>query len=119
MTVESNYQWLFRRSPALIVLLNEEGFFVDASDSWLKRFGYGREEITNMRPQDLATKEVAKIMTAPRCVGLLLPSNVADGSTPPRGFSVHPAYFLPDGCAEAKPPLSAPTTTNPSWSSPP
>jgi PAS domain S-box-containing protein len=63
MTVESNYQWLFRRSPALIVLLNEEGFFVDASDSWLKRFGYGREEITNMRPQDLATKEVAKIIT--------------------------------------------------------
>ena len=63
MTVESNYQWLFHRSPALIVLLNEEGFFVDASDSWLKRFGYGREEITNMRPQDLATKEVAKIIT--------------------------------------------------------
>jgi len=63
MTVESNYQWLFRRSPALIVLLNEEGFFVDASDSWLKRFGYGREEITNMRPQDLATKEVAKIIS--------------------------------------------------------
>jgi len=63
VTIESNYQWLFRRSPALIVLLNEEGFFVDASDSWLKRFGYGREEITNMRPQDLATKEVAKIIT--------------------------------------------------------
>ena len=63
MAVESNYQWLFRRSPALTVLLNEEGFFVDASDSWLKRVGYGREEITNMRPQDLATKEVAKIIT--------------------------------------------------------
>ena len=63
MTVESNYQWLFRKSPALIVLLNEEGFFVDASDSWLKRFGYGREEIVNMRPQDLATREVAKVIS--------------------------------------------------------
>ena len=63
MTVESNYQWLFRKSPALIVLLNEEGFFVDASDSWLRRFGYGREEIVNMRPQDLATREVAKVIS--------------------------------------------------------
>ncbi|HVY65749.1 MAG TPA: sigma 54-interacting transcriptional regulator [Gammaproteobacteria bacterium] len=63
MSIEASYQWLFRRSPALIVLLNEEGFFVDASDSWLRRFGYGREEITNMRPQDLATKEVAKVIT--------------------------------------------------------
>src|SRR5512143_2724322 len=63
MSIEASYQWLFRRSPALIVLLNEEGFFVDASDSWLKRFGYGREEIANMRPQDLATKEVAKVIS--------------------------------------------------------
>jgi PAS domain S-box-containing protein len=56
----NTYQWLFRRSPALLAILNEEGFFVDASDAWLKRFGYGRDEIVNMRPQDLATKEVAQ-----------------------------------------------------------
>ena len=53
-------QWLFRRSPALLVSLNEDGFFVDASDAWLRRFGYAREEITNMRPQDLASPEGAK-----------------------------------------------------------
>jgi len=57
---QDEYQWLFRRSPALLVSLNEDGFFVDASDAWLRRFGYAREEITNMRPQDLASTEGAK-----------------------------------------------------------
>ena len=53
-------QWLFRRSPALLVSLNEDGFFVDASDAWLRRFGYAREEIATMRPQDLSSTEGAK-----------------------------------------------------------
>ena len=57
---QDEYQWLFRRSPALLVSLNEDGFFVDASDAWLRRFGFAREEITNMRPQDLASTEGAK-----------------------------------------------------------
>ncbi|HEX7237667.1 MAG TPA: sigma 54-interacting transcriptional regulator [Gammaproteobacteria bacterium] len=60
MSPQDEYQWLFRRSPALLVSLNEDGFFVDASDAWLRRFGYAREEITNMRPQDLASTEGAK-----------------------------------------------------------
>ena len=60
MSQQEQYQWLFRRSPALLVSLNEDGFFVDASDAWLRRFGYAREEIINMRPQDLASPEGAK-----------------------------------------------------------
>jgi PAS domain S-box-containing protein len=60
MSQQEQYQWLFRRSPALLVSLNEDGFFVDASDAWLRRLGYAREEITNMRPQDLASAEGAK-----------------------------------------------------------
>ena len=60
MSQEPRYQWLFRRNPALIVLLNQDGFFVDASDAWLTRIGYAREEIVNMRPQDLASPEIAK-----------------------------------------------------------
>jgi PAS domain S-box-containing protein len=60
MSFEDRYQWLFRKSPALTVLLNEEGFFLDASDAWLRRFGYSREEITNVRPQDLGSPESAK-----------------------------------------------------------
>jgi PAS domain S-box-containing protein len=60
MSQQDEYQWLFRRSPALLVSLNEDGFFVDASDAWLRRFGYAREEIVNMRPQDLASPDGAK-----------------------------------------------------------
>jgi PAS domain S-box-containing protein len=57
MSLEDRYQWLFRKSPALIVSLNEDGYFLDASNAWLKRFGYTREEITAIRPQDLGSSE--------------------------------------------------------------
>jgi PAS domain S-box-containing protein len=60
MSVEDRYEWLFRKSPALTVSLNEEGYFLDASDAWLLRFGYSRDEITNVRPQDLGSPESAK-----------------------------------------------------------
>ena len=38
------YRWLFRRSPALVVALDKDGFFIDVSDAWVERFGYSREE---------------------------------------------------------------------------
>jgi PAS domain S-box-containing protein len=60
MPQAEQYLWLFRRSPALLVSLNEDGFFVDASDAWLRRFGYAREEIRTMRPQDLSSPEGAR-----------------------------------------------------------
>jgi PAS domain S-box-containing protein len=60
MTLAARYQWLFRKSPALTVSLDEDGYFLDASDAWLRRFGYARDEITQMRPQDLASAESAR-----------------------------------------------------------
>jgi PAS domain S-box-containing protein len=60
MSLEDRYQWLFRKSPAMIVSLTEDGYFLDASDAWLRRFGYTREEITTVRPQDLASEQAAK-----------------------------------------------------------
>lgn len=60
MSFEDTYQWLFRKSPALIAILNEDGFFLDASDAWLRRFDYSRDEITNVRPQDLGSPESAQ-----------------------------------------------------------
>ena len=60
MSLEDRYQWLFRKCPALIVSLTEDGYFLDASDAWLRRFGYTRDEITTVRPQDLASAEAAK-----------------------------------------------------------
>jgi PAS domain S-box-containing protein len=60
MSQQEQYQWLFRRSPALLVSMDQDGFFVDASDAWLRRFGYAREEIGKLRPQDIASPESAK-----------------------------------------------------------
>ncbi len=59
MSLANRYLWLFRKSPALIVSLDEDGYFLDASDTWLSRFGYTREDIVTMRPQDLASPESA------------------------------------------------------------
>ncbi|HLF12379.1 MAG TPA: sigma 54-interacting transcriptional regulator [Gammaproteobacteria bacterium] len=64
MSLEDRYQWLFRKSPALIVSLDEDGFFLDASDAWLRRFGYTREEIREIRPQDLGSEESAQRVAA-------------------------------------------------------
>jgi PAS domain S-box-containing protein len=60
MSRPEQYQWLFRRSPALIVSMDQDGFLVDASDAWLLRFGYSREEIVHLRAQDLASPEGAR-----------------------------------------------------------
>ena len=60
MSLADRYQWLFRKSPALTVSLDEDGYFLDASDAWLRRFGYTREELRHLRPQDLGSAESAR-----------------------------------------------------------
>ena len=62
MDLTERYQWLFRKSPAMSVSLDQEGYFLDASDAWLARFGYQREEILTLRPDDMATPEQAQII---------------------------------------------------------
>ncbi|MCZ6497891.1 MAG: sigma 54-interacting transcriptional regulator [Gammaproteobacteria bacterium] len=57
MSIADRYQWLFRKSPALSVSLNQDGYFLDASDAWLTRFGYSRDELTALRPQDVSSPE--------------------------------------------------------------
>lgn len=57
MSITDRYQWLFRKSPALSVSLNQDGYFLDASDAWLTRFGYSRDELTDLRPQDVSSPE--------------------------------------------------------------
>jgi PAS domain S-box-containing protein len=59
MPLRDRYEWLFRRSPAMTVSLTEDGYFLDASDAWLKRFGYALDELRDRRPQDLASTEAA------------------------------------------------------------
>lgn len=60
MALADRYQWLFRKTPSLTVSLNEDGYFLDASDTWLNRFGYSREEIQSLRPQDLGSPQSAR-----------------------------------------------------------
>ena len=45
-------------SPVLAVALNEEGFLLDATDAWLQRFGYTREEIQSLRARELSSAAV-------------------------------------------------------------
>lgn len=59
MPLADRYRWLFRRSPALLVALDKGGYFMDASDAWVNRFGYSREELLEMRPLNLASPESA------------------------------------------------------------
>jgi len=58
--MEDRYRWLFRKSPVLSVALDEDGYFVDASDAWLERFGYTRNDVVRFRPQDLASSATAR-----------------------------------------------------------
>ena len=60
MSLADRYQWLFRKSPALSVSLDEDGYFLDASDAWLARFGYSREAIGELRPQDIGSESNAR-----------------------------------------------------------
>ena len=60
MSSDDRYRWLFRKSPALSVSLSEDGFFLDASDAWLERFGYSRDELSSLRPQDVSSPESAR-----------------------------------------------------------
>ena len=56
----TNYRQLFRMSPVLAVALDEDGFIVDASDAWLRRFGYTREEIVRLRARELASPPASR-----------------------------------------------------------
>ena len=62
MSLADRYQWLFRKSPALMVSLDADGYFLDASNAWLNRFGYTRDAIRKLRPQDLGSRESARLI---------------------------------------------------------
>jgi PAS domain S-box-containing protein len=60
MSLEDRYQWLFRKTPAMTVSLDEDGYFLDASDAFLRRFGYTLEELRQRRARDLGSEEYAR-----------------------------------------------------------
>ena len=51
---------LIRSLPVMLALLDGEGRFLDATDEWERRLGYSRDELRNMRPEELATAASAQ-----------------------------------------------------------
>ena len=58
--METEYRPLFRMSPVLSVVLDHEGFLLDASDEWLQRFGYTRDEIHRLRARELSSPAASR-----------------------------------------------------------
>ena len=56
--METDYQTFFRMSPVLAMALDEEGFLLDATDAWLQRFGYTRDEIYRLHARELSSPAV-------------------------------------------------------------
>ncbi|MEC9375536.1 MAG: sigma 54-interacting transcriptional regulator [Pseudomonadota bacterium] len=57
MRNQFDYSQLFFELPALAILLDARGRFIDVSDKWSRRTGYSREELLGKRPEDIATSE--------------------------------------------------------------
>jgi len=62
MADDSAYRWFFRQSPAYLGSIDRKGRFVDASDTWLKRLGYQREEFVGREPQEMMTTDSARLV---------------------------------------------------------
>jgi PAS domain S-box-containing protein len=59
MITQDDYQWLFRKSPAMATFIAEDGLYLDVNDTMLKRLGYEREEMVGRNPEDFTTSETA------------------------------------------------------------
>jgi PAS domain S-box-containing protein len=44
------------------VALDKDGFFADASDAWVQRLGYTRDELAKLKPHDIASPESAALI---------------------------------------------------------
>ena len=60
MTRFEDYQWLFRKSPAMATSIGEDGNYLDVNDAFLERLGYDREDMVGRRPSDFVTAESAQ-----------------------------------------------------------
>ncbi len=60
MTKLDDYQWLFRKAPAMATSIAEDGVYLDVNDAFLERLGYEREEVVGRRPIDFVTSESAR-----------------------------------------------------------
>ncbi len=55
-----DYQWLFRKVPAMATSIAEDGVYLDVNDAFLRRLGYEREEMIGRLPLDFVTPASAR-----------------------------------------------------------
>ena len=60
MTRLADYQWLFRKAPALATSIGEDGRYLDVNDALLERLGFTRSEMVGGRPVDFVTPDSAR-----------------------------------------------------------
>jgi len=59
MITQDDYQWLFRKSPAMATSIAEDGVYLDVNDTMLNRLGYERADMVGRSPADFTTPESA------------------------------------------------------------
>ena len=55
-----DYQWLFRKVPAMATSIAEDGVYLDVNDAFLRRLGYERDEMIGRPPLDFVTPVSAR-----------------------------------------------------------
>lgn len=60
MSQIDDYEWLFRRAPAMATSIGADGAYLDVNDALLERLGFTREQMIGRRPTDFVTPESAE-----------------------------------------------------------
>jgi PAS domain S-box-containing protein len=59
MLHNDDYEWLFRKAPAMATSIGPDGTYLDVNDALLDRLGFSREQMVGRRPTDFVTTESA------------------------------------------------------------
>jgi PAS domain S-box-containing protein len=59
MPTQTDYEWLFRRAPAMTSLIGSDGRYLDVSDAFARRLGYERDALVGQRPSQFVTASSA------------------------------------------------------------
>ena len=62
MTSLEDYQWLFRKAPAMATAIGDDGRYLDVNDAFLERLGLRRRDMMGRRPGEFVTAVDPKII---------------------------------------------------------
>jgi PAS domain S-box-containing protein len=55
-----DYQWLFRKAPAMATSIAEDGAYLEVNDAFLDRLGFTREQMIGQQPERFVTPNSAR-----------------------------------------------------------